>query len=495
MKKEIFQTSASDTVTLFFDPPEDRQPMECFDLYLNGTLHCRTEKTHAEFTGLLPETGYDFSVVFRNETIYTIHALTKPLRKRIDIREYGAAGDEVTMNTAAIQKAIDACGQDEEIVIPSGVFRTGALRLHSNMSLYLEEGAVLLGTENPEDYLPWIPSRFEGTEMECYSSLLNLGTLDRTKITCENVLIHGKGTIESGGRQLAVNIIESERERMKEYLSAHAELVASCENEDTLPGRVRPRLINLSSCRNVRISGLTLKNGASWNVHMIYSENIITDHCTFISEGVWNGDGWDPDSSKDCSIFACTFYTGDDSVAVKSGKNPEGNAINRPCRNIRVFDCTCRTGHGIAIGSEISGGIEGIRIYDCDLRNSAFGILIKGTRKRGGYVRDITVRDTSLPSVLVRSVNYNDDGIPAPAPPVFEHFLFERLRISGEALSLEGNREPVNPIELSGFEGEGYELCDVIIKDSEIERSGGAVILQRCRNVKLDGLRRNNETV
>lgn len=140
---------------------------------------------------------------------------------------------------------------------------------------------------------------------------MNLGTLDHAAgANCENVVIRGKGTIASGGRELAEKIIADEQEHLKDYLAEHAALVAECENERTIPGRVRPRLINMSNCRNVWVHGLTLKNGASWNQHMIYSDNITTDHCRFVSEGVWNGDGWDPDSSTNCTLFACEFATG-----------------------------------------------------------------------------------------------------------------------------------------------------------------------------------------
>ena len=96
---------------------------------------------------------------------------------------------------------------------------------------------------------------------------------------------------------------------------------------------------------------------------MIYCDDIQTDHCTFVSEGVWNGDGWDPDSSTNCTLFASEFFTGDDAIAIKSGKNPEGNEINRPCAHIRVFDCHSDCGHGICIGSEMSGGVEDVQIW------------------------------------------------------------------------------------------------------------------------------------
>ena len=272
------------------------------------------------------------------------------------------------------------------------------------MALCVAEGAVLQGTQTIADYEPRIPSRFEGIECVCYSSLLNMGSLDHDAApNCEDVLIYGGGTIAGGGSVLARRIIEDERVRLKAYLAELGDKVLECENLDTIPGRARGRLINMSNCRNIRITGLTLADGPCWNVHMVYSDHIVTDHCVFRSKGVWNGDGWDPDSSEDCTLFACRFYTGDDAVAIKSGKNPEGNLINRPTRRIRIFDCISRLGHGITIGSEMSGGVEDVRIWDCDLGRAKYGIEIKGTKKRGGYVRNVQVRDCTVARILMHA--------------------------------------------------------------------------------------------
>ena len=131
-------------------------------------------------------------------------------------------------------------------------------------------------------------------------------------------------------------VIETERERLKDYLAALGSKIEEYENADTIPGRVRPRLLHICNAQNVSVSGISLKNGASWNMHMIYSENILTYDCRFYSRNVWNGDGWDPDSSKDCTIFGCIFDTGDDAIAIKAGKNPEGNKINRPLSLIHI---------------------------------------------------------------------------------------------------------------------------------------------------------------
>ena len=130
------------------------------------------------------------------------------------------------------------------------------------------------------------------------------------------------------------------------------------------------------------------------------------------SVGIWNGDGWNPDSSKNCTLFDSVFNTGDDSIAINSGKNPEGNIINIPSKNIRIFSCLIEKGksHGISIGSEISGGVDGVKIWDSDFSNSFFGLHLKTTNKRGGYIKNVKVENSKLSRVLIRKVDYNDDG-------------------------------------------------------------------------------------
>lgn len=475
-------------IVLFWEKPKGKTRLR-YQIFLDGEKVADTTKTHVRIEGLRPDRNYMIFVEVCDEDgkLYGISVVQRIKTGRekqcLDVTKppYNAVGDGKTMNTAALQGAIDDCGREQRVYLPKGIYLTGSLRLHSHMELYLEEGAVLRGTENPEDYLPKIKSRFEGIEMECYSSLLNLGEMDhKAGYTSEDMVIAGRGTIESGGRVLAQNVMDLERERLKEYIASLGDEIKTYENEDTIPGRARPRLINISNAKNVRISGLTLKNGASWNVHMIYSDHVLTDHCSFYSENVWNGDGWDPDSSTHCTIFACEFHTGDDSVAIKSGKNPEGNRINRPTKHIRIFDCKSFMGHGITIGSEMSGGIEDVAIWDCDMKNSMNGIEIKGTKKRGGYVRHVRVRDCEVPRVLIHSVSYNDDGIAAKKPPVFEDCKFKGLHITGNYLEKDGEMNPCKAVELYGFDVPGHELNDIRFCDCRID---GDISMRYCRRV------------
>lgn len=477
----------SEKIVLFWDFDFFQNNDSKYIVYVNDILKNETMKNHFTINGLLPNTKYKIKVVaqslndpmFKKE--YECSVSTSISKKKIDITKapYFAIGDGKKLNTESLQKALDDCTQNDCVYIPKGTYLTGSLSLHSNTELYLEEGAVIQGSENPADYLPFINSRFEGIEMKCYSSLLNMGKLDsRNGANCENILIHGKGNIFGGGRELAENIIALEKAKPE-----YADLCTKekYDDDEVLAGRIRPRLINISNCRNIILDGLTVGYGPSWNIHMIYSENIVTANCTIVSKGVWNGDGWNPDSSTNCTIFNCIFETGDDCIAIKSGKNPEGNIINRPCKGIRIFDCKCLEGFGgIAIGSEMSGGIENVKVWDCDFAKVRHGLQIKATKKRGGYVRNIIVKKTIIPCILLHSVWYNDDGIAAPTAPIFEDCLFENIDITGKAYvkpaakTFEGIPDEVDycSIDIAGFDSEEYAARNIKFKDIRIKQIG-----------------------
>jgi len=488
------------SITLYWDKPDELSGEYLFEVYLNGAKAGETHKTHYTARELEADRVYPVQVVLKgatceNETSNIVNITTGKVKRKINVAEapYHAVGDGLVMNTAALQQAIDDCDGDSVVYFPAGVYLTGALKLHSDMQLYLEEGAVLQGSSKPEDYLPKIHSRFEGYEMECYSSLLNLGDLNHNDgFNCRNVMIYGKGTIAGGGLTLAENILETERIRLKSMLESLGDGIKEYENADTIPGRARGRLINMSNCQNVILSGLKLQEGPCWNVHMIYSDQIITHDCIIYSKGIWNGDGWDPDSSTNCTIFGTTFYTGDDAIAIKAGKNPEGNVINRPCEHIRIFDCVTKFGHGIAIGSEMSGGVNDVQIWDCDLKDSRYGIEIKGTKKRGGYVKNICVRDSVVSRIMFHSVGYNDDGISAGEPPLFQDCSYKNLHILGEYMDHQGNWLPCEAIELAGFDETSHKITNVLFKDILIKRLTNEgkqnLSLQYCGNITFQNL-------
>lgn len=472
----------SNQITLWWDKEWDRNYRPEYTVSLNGKVVGKTTKTHFTISGLVPKTEYEISV----SGIGSAKIKTGVEKRKLDVTKapYCAIPDGETLNTLAIQKALDDCKEDECVYIPSGTYISGALTMRENSELYLDSGAILQGSTNPKDYLPKIKSRFEGVETKCYRALINIGELDHdSEPTTKNVIIRGDGTVSGGGKILCDAIIESERERLKEYLEKNAEYVKTCENDRTIPGRARGRLVNISNAENVILSGVTFQYGPAWNIHFVYSKDIITHGCKIISQGVWNGDGWNPDSSKNCTVFDTTFKTHDDAIAIKSGKNPEGNVINRPTENVRIFDCHGR--NGIAIGSEMSGGIDGVYIWDCDHSKSYSGLRIKYTKKRGGYIKNVKVKDCAFVDVKCWSVPWNDDGESAKMPPKVENIEIDNVTLTGLSINLTtGSEDYVNPIVLTGVDNGEYYLNNVKIKNVKIVGDNSDVKNIQLKNVK-----------
>lgn len=434
LNKVIFENQ----ITLYWEKDWENENVQ-YRIYCNTNIIDETKKTHYTLKNLIAETEYEIKVEkicgTSTEILFLEKISTKKAKKRLDVSQapYNAVGDGQTLNTLALQRAIDDCKDDECVYFPSGIYLSGALKLHSNMEVYLENGAVLQGSSRAEDYLPKIKSRFEGITMECYSGLLNIGDLDENNYgcVCENIILRGEGTIYGGGKTLMDNVIAVEKERLKEYLETHEAEVKACDNPDVIPARARGRLINISNCRNVIICNIKLGFGAGWNVHMVYSKDILTFGCTISSKGIWNGDGWNPDSSENCVIFDTAFDTHDDAIAIKSGKNPEGNIINRPTKKIRVFDCYGT--RGLAIGSELSGGIEDVAVWDCSFITGS-GFRLKTTQERGGYVRNVKVKDCAFGLVEISGrYSCNGDGESSGMLTEIDNISFKNVESFGRS--------------------------------------------------------------
>lgn len=481
-----------DEITLWWDKEWERKDVPVYQIICNGKKLGETKKTHYTILGLLPDTEYVIAV----SNIGEICVKTGKEKRKIDVTKapYFACPDGKTFNTSSLQKALDDCRQDECVYLPQGVYLTGALNMHSDTEMYLEQGAILQGSTNPDDYLPKIKSRFEGIETQCYRGLINIGELAHEKNpTTKNVIIRGGGSVFGGGKELCDVTIERERERLKDFLLAQAEYVKTCENDRTIPGRARGRLINISNCENVILSNVTFAYGPAWNIHFVYSKNIITHGCNIVSQGVWNGDGWNPDSSEDCTIFNTVFKTHDDGIAIKSGKNPEGNIINRPTKNIRIFDCRGR--NGISLGSEMSGGVDGVYVWDCDFGTSYSGFGVKITKKRGGYVRNIKVKDCIFASIKTRCVLFNDDGESAKTPPVVENFSFENIELTCICTNINSGTAKVSPISaifLVGIDEPAYYLRNFTFKNIKIQKhvqgEPQKIELQNCENITMENI-------
>jgi polygalacturonase len=424
-------------VTLLWDKQYGKNSV-MYEISVDGRLSGSTGKTNYTVANLSPATEYTVRIRIKQPgnkfpgKLNTLKFRTASPGKIYNILDYGARADSSHTNTKFIQAAIDACTEGGTVFIPGGTFVSGALYLKSNMTLFIDKGSILKGSTVVEDYLPMMLNRFEGWELKTFASLLNAGTLNRDgSYNVKNLRITGGGTISGGGRKLGDAMIKASGMRS------------------------RGRLILLMNCQDVSISGLTITEPPSWTIHYIYSDNITCQDLKIITKGIRNGDGIDPDSSTDSYIFNCTFDTGDDCIAIKSGKNPEGFFVAKPTRNVRITDCDFIRGHGISIGSEMSGGVSDVLVQGCKAGALLHGVQIKATKDRGGYVKNVTVTDCRLLKITVFSaVNYNNDGEAAPELPTFANFIFKNIDLTGASIN-----EPV--ININGFKDPSHRLRNV----------------------------------
>ncbi len=409
------ETETSNSITVLWNNALDYKDVVGYDIYVNGSSVGFSKVTNYTINGLKPNSNFKISIVAKDangkksENCNPITVKTKPQGKIFNILNYGAKADSGIVNTRAIQKAIDACTVGGIVIIPTGTFVSGALFLKSNMTLYIAKGGVLKGSAKIEDYLPFIKTRFEGWEFQAFGSLITAGKLDeKGPCNIRNISIRGEGKISGGGALLGKSMTDN----------------------NPNGARGRGRLICLMNCENVNIQGLTIEESPCWTIHYTYSKNVTCNGLNIISTAP-NGDGIDPDSSINSYIFNCSFSTGDDCIAIKSGKNPEGNMVARPCENVYISNCNFIEGHGLSIGSELSGGIKNVHVIDCELGNLMHGLQIKTTEKRGGYVEDVLVKDCKLQKItLFTSLPYNNDGETAPALTGLKNFEFANLNMS-----------------------------------------------------------------
>ncbi|WP_291293512.1 glycosyl hydrolase family 28 protein [Enterococcus sp.] len=499
-------TLAADSLTLIWDKPANYDKVTAYHLYQEDQLIAKrpVNKTHITLTNLLPSTSYTFKLVTVDRmnvedvsSRVNLVVRTKEQGSLIDVTKapYFADASGLVKSTVKIQQAIFDCPEHGTILIPEGaVILTGALDLKSNVTFQVD--GKLIASLDPKDYTitkeqSWFQgqvnqdglplSRYEGWELHCYRSLINLGYIDpsdRKKTVIENVRICGVGEICGGGNELglAMREIYQDVEKYFEYYS------------DQRPGRrVRGRLICMMQAKNIHLTGVAVTNPSCWTIHMIYCDTVTTHGISIKSKGIDNGDGWDPDSSQNMLIFDTTFDTGDDCIAIKSGKNPEGNQINIPTKNVRIFDLEMVGGHGMAIGSEQSGGVDGVSLRDCRIKNTLYGLELKAHNNRGGYIKHITMQDCEIDSFKAHSVEYNADGLPADHLPVFSDIRIENTVING----------PGRSIELIGFsnetstDGQAY-VQNVFVKNvtlGMLTDETKEIYLEKCQSVCFENVK------
>lgn len=359
--------------------------------------------------------------------------------KIFSILTYGAKNDGITDCTDAIRKAIAACynAGGGVVVVPSGKFLTGAIHLKSNVNLHLLKNSVILFSTDPKQYLPLVYTRWEGVELMNYSPLIYA-------YEQENIAVTGEGMLDGQGSNdywwsWKGNKEDGWKSGMPNQKKARTLLMEMAEHNVPVHERIfgegyylRPSFIEPYKCKNILISGVTFKNSPMWFIHPTLSENITIKNVTVVGHGP-NNDGCDPESSKDVLILGCKFDTGDDCIAIKSGRNADGRRVNIPSENIIIKNCEMKDGHGgVVLGSEISGSVRNVFVEDCvmDSPNLDRALRFKTNSVRGGvienfFARRITVGEVAEAVVLV-DFNY-EEGDAGAFTPIMRNIVISEV--------------------------------------------------------------------
>lgn len=293
--------------------------------------------------------------------------------RTFDVREFGAKGDGKTLDTLALQQALDAAGKAGGgiVQLKPGTYLSQPIYLRDKTTLHLDAGAKLLATDEPSHF-------DDPRKPQSRVAFVNGKDLSQVAIT-------GSGIIDGAGERWWKPVVEGKR-------------LARAKGETFTETVRRPRLIIFSGCREVRIEGVTIQNSPTFHLVPQECENVLITNVTFRApDEAPNTDAIDPSACKDVRIIGCTIGVGDNNIAIKSGRKVAGREF--AVENIWVERCTFLHGHGMSIGSETAGGVKNLVVTNCTFNGTTSGIRIKSARGRGGLVENLVYTDITMTNV------------------------------------------------------------------------------------------------
>ena len=408
--------------------------------------------------------------------------------RTFDITRFGASAGGTGDSTQAFRQSIAACAQagGGRVVVPKGRFVTGPIVLQSKVELHVDEGATVAFSRDPSAYLPPVFTRWEGVEVMNYSPFIYaFGQRD--------IAITGAGTLDGQADKESwwpwrdrSNAPGGARGRLIEMMGRGVQPSERVFGEGSF---LRPNFIQPYRCENVLIDGLTIVNSPMWEVHPVLCTNVTVRGLTIRSHGP-NNDGCNPESCRDVLIERCAFDTGDDCIALKSGRNDDGRRLKTPIENVVVRDCEMKDGHGgVVIGSEISGGARNIFAERCRMDSPRLdrALRFKTNAARGGVIERVAMRDVTIGQVaeaVVTADFYYEEGDNGGFTPILRDIEVRNVtsKKSQYALLLKGyDRSPISNVRVIDCSFDGVERPDVLqaVRD---------VVLT---NVRINGVLKN----
>lgn len=414
------------------------------------------------------------------------------------LEDFGGDSHSVSDSSEAFAKAIAAChaAGGGRVVVRPGEWLTGPIHLKSNVNLHIQKGAVVRFKTDPKAYLPLVFTRWEGVELMNYSPFVYA-------IDQENIAITGEGVLDGQSsrehwwtwkgpwKQGQHGWVEG----MPNQRPARARLFQMAEDRTPVAERLfgegaylRPPFIQPYRCKNVLIEGVSLRRSPFWQVHPVLCQNVTIRGLDINSHGP-NNDGIDPESCRDVLIEDCDFSTGDDCIALNSGRNEDGRRVATPCENVVVRNCRMADGHGgITIGSQISGHVRNVFAENCrlDSPNLDHAIRFKNNALRGGVVEHVRYRNLEVGAVrrAVVTVDFNyEEGAKGRFKPVLRDVVIENVR----------SRSSRRAADLQGLPG--APAYDIAFVNCDFRGVAEPSVVKHVENLRLRGVRVNGKPV
>lgn len=404
--------------------------------------------------------GDEFAYLYENLP-FKMERVARPVIPdlRVSVKDFGGVGDGVTLNTEAFAKAMKHLSDKGggHLDIPAGIWLTGPIEILSNCDLHVTPNAVII-FDPDRDLYPIIQTVFEGLDTRrCESpvhaegarniSITGGGVLDGSgeawRMVKKSKLTDGewRKLVASGGivsRDGRIWYPDEGFEKATMFSNMNVPSVDLTEEQwNEIKSFLRPNMVSLRNCENVLLEDCSFQNSPCWNVHPLMCKNLIVNRVNirnpYYSQ---NGDAIDVDSCENVLITNSTFDAGDDGICIKSGKDADGRRRARPCKNLIVDNCTVFHGHGgFTVGSEMSGGVENIKVSNCRFLGTDVGLRFKSKRGRGGVVKNIYINDIYMKDILADAILFDlfyggksaveaaaekDETVNVPAVPVDE---------------------------------------------------------------------------
>jgi polygalacturonase len=418
----------------------------------------------------------------------------------VNIKDYGAVEDGKTLNTTAINQAIEEVSAEGggKVVIPQGIWLTGPIILQSNVNLHVEKGALVIFSDDFDLY-PLVETVFEGLDTWRAISPIYAKGVENIAITGEGIFDgngqawrplkkskvtkdHWEDKVESGGVLSDDGKIWYPSERSKMGDPGTFNVPPNRETKEDYEGVrdfLRPVLVSIRESKNILLDGPTFQNSPAWNINPLMSENIILRNLTVRNpDYAQNGDGLDISSSKNVIVYNNSFDVGDDAICIKSGKNEDGRNRGIPTENLIVRDNRVYKAHGgFVVGSEMSGGVRNIHVADLTFMGTDVGIRFKSTRGRGGVVENITIENIHMVDMVTEPIRFN-------------------LYYGGEAPSPNQKTEVVDKKklqeEIPEVNEETPQFKDITIKNAYSYNSATAIWIQGLPEMGVENVRMEN---